>query len=97
MKRILLAAAMALAPMGAWADHSHGEDQRADHTATVQMLAASTPSDGAVLAAAPRMDWSNHEDFNHPLIVTIITLLSVIAGIVLIPYRIRFTRPRSGA
>jgi len=38
------------------------------------------------------MDWENHEDFNHPLIiiVTLITLLSVIAGIVLIPYRIRF-------
>lgn len=43
------------------------------------------------------MDWQNHEDFNHPLIVivTLITLLSVIAGIVLIPYRIRFrSRPR---
>lgn len=38
------------------------------------------------------MDWRNHEDFNHPLIifVTAITLLSVIAGIVLLPYRIRF-------
>jgi hypothetical protein len=38
------------------------------------------------------MDWKNHENFNHPLIiiVTVITLLSVIAGIVLIPYRIRF-------
>lgn len=44
------------------------------------------------------MDWENHEDFNHPLIiiVTMITLLSVIAGIVLIPYRIRFRlRPKS--
>lgn len=42
------------------------------------------------------MDWKNHEDFNHPLIiiVTAITLLSVIAGIVLIPYRIRFGRRR---
>ncbi|ANP46746.1 PepSY domain-containing protein [Candidatus Viadribacter manganicus] len=41
------------------------------------------------------MDWQNHEDFNHPLIiiVTLITLLSVITGIVLLPYRIRF---RSG-
>lgn len=40
------------------------------------------------------MDWQNHEDFNHPLIiaVTMITLLSVVAGIVLIPYRIRFAR-----
>jgi len=45
------------------------------------------------------MDWKNHEDFNHPLIiiVTLITLLSVIAGIVLIPYRIRFARRRSPA
>lgn len=43
------------------------------------------------------MDWKNHEDFNHPLIiiVTAITLLSVITGIVLIPYRIRFGRPRT--
>lgn len=40
------------------------------------------------------MDWQNHEDFNHPLIiiVTVITLLSVITGIVLIPFRIRFRR-----
>ena len=46
------------------------------------------------------MDWRDHENFNHPLIiaVTAITLLSVIAGIVLIPYRIRFRklRPRVG-
>lgn len=37
------------------------------------------------------MDWRDHENFNHPLIIftTIITLLSVIAGIVLIPFRIR--------
>ena len=42
------------------------------------------------------MDWQNHEDFNHPLIiiVSVITLLSVITGIVLIPYRIRFRTPR---
>jgi hypothetical protein len=41
------------------------------------------------------MDWENHEDFNHPLIVivTMLTLVSVLAGIVLIPYRIRFQRP----
>lgn len=43
------------------------------------------------------MDWKNHEDFNHPLIiiVTAITLLSIIAGIVLIPYRIRFRSRRA--
>lgn len=46
------------------------------------------------------MDWKNHEDFNHPLIVvfTVFTLISVIAGIVLIPYRIRLgSRPKSAA
>lgn len=45
------------------------------------------------------MDWQNHEDFNHPLIIfiTAITLLSVIAGIVLIPYRIRFRGPKRRA
>lgn len=46
------------------------------------------------------MDWRDHENFNHPLIiaVTAITLLSVVAGIVLIPYRVRFRRlrPRVG-
>lgn len=40
------------------------------------------------------MDWENHEDFNHPLIVivTALTLISVLAGIVLIPYRIKLRR-----
>ncbi|HYD86885.1 MAG TPA: PepSY domain-containing protein [Vitreimonas sp.] len=40
------------------------------------------------------MDWRNHEDFNHPLIVAAawLTLLSVLAGVVLIPYRIGFGR-----
>jgi hypothetical protein len=49
-----------------------------------------------VLWALHIMDWHDHENFNHPLIITttLITLLSVIAGIVLIPYRIRFRRPR---
>ncbi len=38
------------------------------------------------------MDWPNHEDFNHPLIVVAawLTLISVIAGVVLIPFRIKF-------
>jgi uncharacterized iron-regulated membrane protein len=42
------------------------------------------------------MDWRDHENFNHPLIITtaLITLLSVIAGIVLIPFRIRFRTPK---
>jgi uncharacterized iron-regulated membrane protein len=40
------------------------------------------------------MDWKSHEDFNHPLIIIVsaLTLISVLAGIVLIPYRIRFRR-----
>lgn len=43
------------------------------------------------------MDWENHEDFNHPLIIVVtwLTLLSVIAGVVLIPYRIRFRSART--
>jgi hypothetical protein len=45
------------------------------------------------------MDWKNHEDFNHPLIVIVtwLTLLSVLAGVVLIPYRIRFVPSRKRA
>ena len=45
------------------------------------------------------MDWQKHEDFNHPLIVIVtwLTLLSVIAGIILIPYRIRFRRRSSAS
>lgn len=56
MNRILFAVAVALTPMAARADHnhSHGQDQHAVHGAAAQMLAASTPSDGAVLAEAPR-------------------------------------------
>jgi hypothetical protein len=44
------------------------------------------------------MDWQNHENFNHPLIIIVawLTLLSVIAGIALIPYRFRWGR-RPGA
>lgn len=38
------------------------------------------------------MDWRNHEDFNHPLIVgaALLALVSTIAGIVLIPFWLRF-------
>ncbi len=44
------------------------------------------------------MDWRNHEDFNHPLIiiVTATTLISVLAGIALFPYRLRFGGRPSG-
>jgi hypothetical protein len=38
------------------------------------------------------MDWRGHETFNHPLIIGVAaaTLISVIAGVILLPYRIRF-------
>lgn len=40
------------------------------------------------------MDWRDHENFNHPLIIAAaaLALLSTIAGLVLIPFRIRFGR-----
>ena len=40
------------------------------------------------------MDWQNHEDFNHPLIIisAILALLSTIAGIILIFYRVKFRK-----
>lgn len=40
------------------------------------------------------MDWRNHENFNHPLIIAtaLITFISTIAGIVLLPFRIRVRR-----
>ncbi|HRO02377.1 MAG TPA: PepSY domain-containing protein [Terricaulis sp.] len=45
------------------------------------------------------MDWENHEDFNHPLIVIVawLTLFSVIAGIALIPYRFRWFKNSKAA
>lgn len=44
------------------------------------------------------MDWRDHENFNHPLIMITagVTLVSVIAGLVLLPFRIRFRRRASG-
>lgn len=40
------------------------------------------------------MDWRDHENFNHPLIIITagVTLISVLAGLVLLPFRIRFRR-----
>lgn len=40
------------------------------------------------------MDWQNHEDFNHPLLIatSALTLISVIAGIILLPFRVRARR-----
>jgi uncharacterized iron-regulated membrane protein len=45
------------------------------------------------------MDWRDHENFHHPLVIGVawLTLLSVIAGVVLIPYRIRFGRAKEAA
>jgi len=54
MNRLILAAAMAFAPAIAYADHSHGGHGERPHGAAQSMLAGSTPSDGAVLAEAPR-------------------------------------------
>jgi hypothetical protein len=44
------------------------------------------------------MDWRDRENFNHPLIIIVaaLTLVSVIAGIVLIPYRMNFGKRRGG-
>lgn len=54
MRNFLMAAivALALAPPAARAQHDHGHDGHA--TASTQMLAASTPSDGSELTVAPR-------------------------------------------
>ncbi|ANP46747.1 copper resistance CopC family protein [Candidatus Viadribacter manganicus] len=74
MKRILFALAMVAAPMPAFADHTHehGQDQHADHNAaSSQMLAASTPSDGATLAVAPR---TMALTFAHPVMLQTVAI-----------------------
>lgn len=40
------------------------------------------------------MDWRDHENFNHPLLIftAALTLISTIAGIILLPFRIRVHR-----
>ncbi|MBI3439294.1 MAG: hypothetical protein HY054_11720 [Proteobacteria bacterium] len=45
------------------------------------------------------MDWRDHENFNHGLIIaaSVLALVSTIGGIVLIPYRFRWRRRRSAA
>lgn len=44
------------------------------------------------------MDWRDHENFNHApiIIVSLLALLSTLAGIALIPYRFRWRRRRPG-
>lgn len=74
MKRLLFAAALFLAPTGAaWADHnhSHTQDEHAGHAGNAQMLAASTPSDGAILADAPRILALT---FEHPVILQTVAI-----------------------
>ena len=68
MKRLIVAAATvaALAPSVAVADHNHGADDHHAHTAAQTMLTASTPSDGAILAEAPR---SLALMFEHPVVL----------------------------
>jgi hypothetical protein len=69
----------------------------AAHTGTVTARRSDLWRVYDTLWALHIMDWQDHEDFNHPLIiiVTAVTLLSVLAGIVLIPYRIRFQARRA--
>ena len=45
------------------------------------------------------MDWRDHENFNHPLVIVAaaLALVSTIAGLVLLPFRIRFRRTAGGA
>lgn len=72
MKRILCAAVLASLPMAAWADHNHGHgEQHAGHGATTQMLAASTPSEGAVLAQSPP---TLALTFAHPVILQTVAI-----------------------
>ena len=89
MRTILIAAAFALsAPVAAFADHAHGDHAahaaHGDHGA-MQMLAGSTPADGAVLAGAPR---SLALTFAHPVILRTVSITGP-AG----PVRANFRRP----
>jgi methionine-rich copper-binding protein CopC len=71
MRRIFIAAVVAMAPTAASADHNHGQSQHADHNAAAQMLAASTPSDGAVLAEPPR---TLALTFAHPVVLQTVAI-----------------------
>lgn len=90
MKRILLVLVMAAAPMAAWANHGHGDNQHAGHNATAQMLAASTPSDGAVLAAAPR---TLALTFAHPVMLQTVAITGPNGS----PVNATFRRPNAPA
>lgn len=71
MNRIIMAAAVALSPGFAFADHGHGDRDHAAHAAAQGVLIGSTPSDGAVLAEAPR---SLALTFEHPVILQRLTV-----------------------
>ena len=45
------------------------------------------------------MDWRDHENFHHPLIIltAALTLISTLAGLILLPFRIRFHEPAKAA
>lgn len=90
MKKIILAAALMLAPTSAaWADHNHahGGDDHSQHGASAQMLAGSTPADGAVLAQAPR---TLALTFAHPVVLQTVAITGP-AG----PVRATFRRPNA--
>lgn len=92
MKHLIIAAALALAPAGvAWADHNHahGQTDHGDHSASTGMLAASTPSDGAVLAAAPR---TLALTFAHPVVLQTVAITGPNG-----PVRATFRRPNAAA
>lgn len=92
MKYAILAAALSsMAAGAAWADHNHAHGQ-ADHgghgahsAATDSMLAASTPSDGAILAAAPR---TLALTFAHPVMLQTVAVTGPNG-----PVRATFRRP----
>lgn len=92
MKYAILAAALASMSAGAaWADHNHAHGQ-ADHgahdthnAAADSMLAASTPSDGAILAEAPR---TLSLTFAHPVMLQTVAITGPDG-----PVRATFRRP----
>jgi methionine-rich copper-binding protein CopC len=92
MKHLIIAIALALAPASAaWADHNHdhGQTDHSDHSASAGMLAASTPSDGAVLAAAPR---TLALTFSHPVVLQTVAITGPNG-----PVRATFRRPGAAA
>jgi copper transport protein len=90
MKHMLIAAIIGLAPVAAWADHnhSHGQDHHPGRSASAEMLAASTPSDGAVLAEAPR---TLALTFAHPVVLQTVAITGPDGA----PVQATFRRPNA--